>query len=74
MRGKIRGRGYSYDQQWSYRQVGTGPAGQPAYNIVNRNSGKCLGIIGGSMDVGGNAVQWDCIGHDDQKWYSSRNL
>lgn len=59
----------SEDQQWSYRYVGTLANGWPAYNIVDRNSGKCLGIIGGSTDIGGNAVQWDCNGHADQEWY-----
>lgn len=59
----------SEDQQWSYRYVGTLASGWPVYNIVDRNSGKCLGIIGGSTDIGGNAVQWDCNGHADQEWY-----
>lgn len=59
----------SEDQQWAYRQVGSLPTGWPIYNLVNRNSGKCLGIIGGSTDVGGNAVQWSCNGQEDQEWY-----
>lgn len=59
----------SYDQQWSYSYAGTLPSGWPVYNLVDRNSGKCLGIIGGSTDTGGNAVQWTCNGSRDQEWY-----
>jgi hypothetical protein len=39
---------------------------------VNRNSGKCMGVTGGSAQNGAAVVQWDCNGHPDQRWFGKR--
>lgn len=36
--------------------------------LVNVNSGKCLGVGGGSMSWKAPVVQWTCNGNPDQKW------
>jgi hypothetical protein len=60
----------SANQEWYFRPTGqTGSGGWPVYNIVNKNSGLCLGVTGGSTSVGANTVQWTCNGHPDQGWY-----
>jgi hypothetical protein len=57
------------DQTWYFRWTGANTsAGKPIYNIVNHNSGQCLGVTGGSTAVGAQAVQWPCNGHADQEW------
>lgn len=56
--------------------VGTtlaGPAGESAatpeaYTLVNRNSGKCLEVEGGSSADGANVLQWACNGGTNQRW------
>ncbi|MDG4859340.1 family 43 glycosylhydrolase [Streptomyces sp. T-3] len=49
-----------------------GPSGEgatpSAYAIVNRSSGKCLEVAGGSSADGANARQWTCSGGAHQKW------
>ncbi|HEV2783029.1 MAG TPA: RICIN domain-containing protein [Actinophytocola sp.] len=50
-----------------------GPAGETAatptsYRIVNRNSGKCLEVAGGSTADGANIQQWTCTGGTNQRW------
>jgi GH43 family beta-xylosidase len=50
-----------------------GPAGETAatptsYRIVNRNSGKCLEVAGGSTADGANIQQWTCNGGTNQRW------
>ncbi|WP_079141887.1 family 43 glycosylhydrolase [Streptomyces sp. LUP30] len=50
-----------------------GPSGETAttptsYTLVNRNSGKCLDVSGGSTADGANILQWTCNGGADQKW------
>jgi putative hemolysin len=50
-----------------------GPSGETAttptaYTIVNRNSGKCLDVNGGSTADGANILQWTCNGGTNQKW------
>jgi GH43 family beta-xylosidase len=50
-----------------------GPAGETAntptgYRIVNRNSGKCLEVAGGSTADGANIQQWTCNGGANQRW------
>jgi hypothetical protein len=37
------------------------------FELVNYNSGLCLGITGGLDDA--PAVQWTCNGHPDQIWH-----
>lgn len=39
------------------------------YKLVNRNSGKVLGVLGGSLSDGTNAVQWSDNGSADQAWH-----
>jgi hypothetical protein len=41
----------------------------PYYKLVNRNSGKVLGVTGGSFGEGTNAVQWSDTGAADQRWH-----
>jgi GH43 family beta-xylosidase len=50
-----------------------GPAGETAatptaYRLVNRNSGKCLEVAGGSSADGANIQQWTCNGGNNQRW------
>ncbi|MBE8476826.1 family 43 glycosylhydrolase [Streptomyces justiciae] len=50
-----------------------GPSGETAatptsYTLVNRNSGKCLDVNGGSTADGNNIFQWTCNGGTNQKW------
>ncbi|MDO0937614.1 family 43 glycosylhydrolase [Streptomyces sp. DG2A-72] len=50
-----------------------GPSGETAatptaYTLVNRNSGKCLDVNGGSTADGANIFQWTCNGGTNQKW------
>ncbi|GHG88696.1 family 43 glycosylhydrolase [Streptomyces lanatus] len=50
-----------------------GPSGETAatptsYTLVNRNSGKCLDVNGGSTADGTNIFQWTCNGGTNQKW------
>ncbi|MEV0998079.1 family 43 glycosylhydrolase [Nonomuraea sp. NPDC050202] len=49
------------------------PAGETAatpaaYTLVNRNSGKCLEVSGGSGTDGANIQQWACNGGGNQRW------
>jgi hypothetical protein len=58
------------DQEWYVRWTGANTSGGlPIYTIVDRNSGQCLGVSGGSTAVGAQAVQWPCDGHPDQQWF-----
>ena len=50
-----------------------GPSGETAatptaYTLVNRNSGKCLDVAGGSTADGANVRQWTCNGGANQRW------
>jgi hypothetical protein len=36
--------------------------------MVDRHSGECMGIGVESTQNGASVVQWECNGHDDQKW------
>ncbi|MFJ2212693.1 family 43 glycosylhydrolase [Streptomyces sp. NPDC101062] len=50
-----------------------GPSGESAatpsaYTVVNRNSGKCLEVEGGSTADGANVRQWTCNGAAQQRW------
>lgn len=51
----------------------SGPAGETAatptsYRIVNRQSGKCLDVAGGSTADGANVLQWACHNGNNQSW------
>ena len=39
-----------------------------AYNLVSKNSGKCLDVDGESTASGAGLQQWDCWGGPNQKW------
>ncbi|MDR6976081.1 hypothetical protein J2X68_002769 [Streptomyces sp. 3330] len=41
----------------------------PYYKLVNRNSGKVLGVTAGSFGEGTNAVQWSDTDAVDQRWH-----
>ncbi|WP_410812856.1 RICIN domain-containing protein [Micromonospora sp. 067-2] len=57
------------DQRWYWQATGQWVNGWPVQQIVNGNSGLCLGIDGGGNAQGARAVQWGCNGHADQHWY-----
>lgn len=58
------------DQNWVWTWTGYYTSdGWPVWNIIDANSGQCLGIQGGSTQVGAYAVQWQCNGHYDQDWW-----
>ncbi len=57
------------DQTWYFRWTGRNNGGWPIYNIVDYNSGLCLGVSGGSTSVGANVIQWTCNGNSDQEWF-----
>lgn len=58
------------DQLWRWVWTGNFTRdGWPIWNIVDDNSGLCLGISGGSLTAGALAVQWTCNGNADQSWY-----
>ncbi|WP_126629528.1 RICIN domain-containing protein [Dictyobacter alpinus] len=60
----------SHDQSWLWVWTGSFTSdGWPIWNIVNENSGLCLGITEASQTAGTYAIQWDCNGNADQSWY-----
>jgi len=38
------------------------------FEIVSRNSGKCLDVFGASTDAGASVIQWVCHGGPNQQW------
>jgi endoglucanase len=42
-------------------------ASAASFEVINYNSGLCLGVSGGKNDQ--DAVQWTCNGHADQQWH-----
>ena len=38
------------------------------YEIVSRNSGKCLDVFGASLDDAAPVIQWTCTGGPNQQW------
>lgn len=58
------------DQLWAWTWTGSyNVYGWPVWNIINTNSGLCLGISNGSVRAGAYAVQWPCNGSPDQAWW-----
>ena len=50
-------------------RLGTSPPPTDGYfEIVSRNSGKCLDVSGASTDAGAPAIQWTCHGGLNQQW------
>ena len=49
----------------------TSPPPSPSdeyFEIVSRNSGKCLDVFGASTDPGASVIQWVCHGGPNQQW------
>ncbi|MFJ9908106.1 RICIN domain-containing protein [Streptomyces sp. NPDC101152] len=40
-----------------------------ANQLVNGNSGLCVGIVGGNGQINASVVQFQCRSHEDQGWY-----
>ena len=59
----------STDQHWIFQDTFNSIGGWPVYKIVNVNAHKCLGIGGGSISIGANAVIWPCDGSQNQLFY-----
>jgi glucosylceramidase len=63
-----------FNQQWSLTGGPGGGApvpGNTVYRFVNRYSGKCLEVAGGSLSEGANIRQWTCNGSYHQYWVVS---
>jgi hypothetical protein len=52
-----------------YADIDLGRSTGPYYKLVNRQSGKALGVLGGNLLDGTNAVQWTDNGSFDQQWH-----
>ena len=52
-----------------YADIDFGRSVGPYYKLVNRKSGKALGVLGGNLMDGTNAVQWTDNGSFDQQWH-----
>lgn len=48
--------------------------GDGTYTITTKptDDASCLGVAGASAEVGGNVVEWECNGSDDQKWVAEK--
>jgi len=44
------------------------PSTDGYFEIVSRNSDKCLDVFGASTDAGASAIQWICHGGANQQW------
>ena len=44
------------------------PSTDGYFEIVSRNSGKCLDVYGASMDAAASVIQWVCHGGENQQW------
>jgi len=44
------------------------PPSDEYFEIISRNSGKCLDVFGASTDAGAAAIQWICHGGANQQW------
>lgn len=53
----------------SYSDMDVGYSVGAYYKLVNRNSGKDLGVYGASLQDGANVVQWTDNGSADQQWH-----
>lgn len=52
-----------------YGEVDLGNSAGAYYKLVNRKSGYVLGVYGGSLSDGAEAVQWADTGAADQQWH-----
>src|SRR5262245_56808465 len=46
----------------------TSPPNGEFFELVSRNSGKCLDVFGASTGAGASAIQWTCHGGANQQW------
>ncbi|WP_191330435.1 RICIN domain-containing protein [Frigoribacterium sp. ACAM 257] len=53
----------------TYGDVDLGNSAGAYYKIVNRSTGKVLGVLGGSLSDGASVVQWSDTGSRDQAWH-----
>ena len=51
------------NQKWIFEPVGDG-----LYKIVSKLSGRCLDVVGMSMEDGAGIQIWDYMGGDNQQW------
>jgi hypothetical protein len=51
-------------QRWWLNWVGDG-----SFEVVNRRSGLCLDVLGGSVDPGAQMIQYTCNGAPNEHWY-----
>ncbi|CAI0915377.1 TPA: RICIN domain-containing protein [Serratia marcescens] len=61
----------SWNEIFTFRNVGINPAGELLWEIVPRNDWKCLSNQSGNTSPGIPIIQWSCNQHDDQKWIIS---
>jgi hypothetical protein len=47
--------------------------GIPYYKVINLNSGRCLDVAWFSQSDGGNVLQANCTGTDNQLWRIHNN-
>ena len=59
-------------QQWQL-VIDFGTTANAYFKVVNRNSGKVLGVYGGSLANGASAVQWTDTSSQDQGWRVTLN-
>jgi hypothetical protein len=57
------GTGANLVEHWYFEYAGDG-----YFRIRSRWSGKCVGVLGASLDSGAQIVQWDSNGSNDQQW------
>lgn len=61
----------SWNEIFTFRNVGINPAGELLWEIVPRNDWKCLSNQYDNTSPGAPIIQWSCNQHDDQKWVIS---
>jgi hypothetical protein len=49
-------------------EVAENRAGDLYYYMVNRASGKCMHVHGGTKDNGAVITQWECVNQPNVKW------
>ena len=67
-RSKLQTRPVTFSGDWPVLGAPVGSSPSTSYTLVNRNSGKCLDVNGGSTADGANVQQWTCNGGTNQRW------
>ncbi|HEU4329362.1 MAG TPA: family 43 glycosylhydrolase [Roseiflexaceae bacterium] len=65
---KLQTRPVTFSNGWPVLGTPVGTSPSTSYTLVNRNSGKCLEVAGGSTADGANVQQWACNGGTHQRW------